>query len=184
MIFALTAYNLHKGNARRSWLMVTLSALIWLLFMPNAPYIVTDIVNLSSQPDAPFWFDIVLFAAFEWAGVFLGLVSLFLMQEIVRKIAGRIASWLFALGVLGLSSFGIYLGRFLRWNSWDVFLNPRLLLGDILATLRYPMAHKETYLFSLIFGFFIVTAYVMLVAMTNFRHEAQDTAQSYSAPDN
>jgi len=175
MIFALTAYNLHKHNARRTWLMVIGCALAWLLFMPNAPYIVTDIVNLHPQPNAPFWYDIVMFASFEWTGLFLGLVSLFLMQELVRRRAGRVLSWLFALTVLGLSSFGIYLGRFLRWNSWDVFLNPRQLFEEIFATVRHPVAHAETYVFSIIFSFFIISTYLMLVAMANFRHEPHET---------
>jgi uncharacterized membrane protein len=173
MIMALGAYNFHKRHSRLNGLIVAGCALAWLLFMPNAPYIVTDIVNLYPQPSIPFWYDIILFAAFAWTGVFLGLVSLFLMQEIVRKTAGRLLGWLFALGVLALSSFGIYLGRFLRWNSWDVVLNPGQLLGDIAATIRHPVAHFETYVFSAMFAVFMLCAYLMLTAMMNFRQEAQ-----------
>lgn len=181
MIAALSAYNLHKRSSRMRWVGVAVFSLAWLLFMPNAPYLVTDIVNLYPQPDMPFWYDIILFAAYIWTGMFLGLVSLFLMQEIVRHVAGRVISWLFALGVLGLSSFGIYLGRFLRWNSWDIFLNPRHLLADIVAQVRHPFTHIETYLFSLIFAFFIISAYLMLTALTHFRHEALD--RSVDVPD-
>ena len=174
MICGLTAYNLHKHPSRARWIGVAVFSVLWLLFMPNAPYLVTDIVNLYPQSDMPFWFDIILFAAYIWTGMFLGLVSLFLMQEVVRHIAGRVVSWVFALGVLGLSSFGIYLGRFMRWNSWDVFVNPGHVLADIVAPLRHPTAHIETYLFSLIFAFFIISAYLMLTALTHFRHEVLD----------
>jgi uncharacterized membrane protein len=171
MIMALAVYNSHKKQSRLNWLVMVGCALAWLVFMPNAPYIVTDIVNLHPQSSMPFWYDVILFAAFEWTGVFLGLVSLFLMQEIVRKTAGRVAGWLFALGVLALSSFGIYLGRFLRWNSWDVIANPGELLGEIAATIRHPIAHFETYVFSALFSFFIICTYLMLTAMMNFRQE-------------
>lgn len=173
MLSALAAYNFHKQHVRRGWPLVLGCALIWLLFMPNAPYLVTDIVNLRPQPDMFFWYDVILFAAFAWTGVFLGLVSLFLMQEIVRKTAGRVVSWLFAFGVLGLSSFGIYLGRFLRWNSWDVFFNPVQLLTEIAQTVRHPIEHLATYAFSAVFAFFMIAAYLMLRAMMNFRQEIE-----------
>jgi uncharacterized membrane protein len=171
---ALGAYNLYKRESRRGWLLVLGCALMWLLFMPNAPYLVTDIVNLSYQRNMLFWYDVVMFAAFAWTGVFLGLVSLFLMQEIVRKTTGRLVSWLFAFGVLGLSSFGIYLGRFLRWNSWDVFSNPVSLLTDIAAAMRHPIANPQAYIFSMVFTVFIVSTYLMLMALMNFRQETAE----------
>ncbi|MEP7356720.1 MAG: DUF1361 domain-containing protein, partial [Anaerolineales bacterium] len=126
MLCALAAYNAGKRRSRLSWLVVAGCALAWLLFFPNAPYLLTDILHLQPSQNAPLWFDLVLLLAFAWTGFFLGLVSLILMQSLVRRAAGRrcrqftaaIASWAFALAVLGLSGFGIYLGRFLRWNSW------------------------------------------------------------------
>jgi uncharacterized membrane protein len=146
--------------------------LIWLLFMPNAPYIVTDIVNLQYLPHILYWYDVVMFAAYAWTGVFLGLISLFLMQEIVRKTAGRIVSWVFVLSVLGLSSFGVYLGRFLRWNSWDAFFNPWALLAEIAETLRHPISNSQPYIFSIVFTVFILSTYLMMMAVMNLRHEA------------
>ena len=168
---ALAAYNLHKRQSRINWPLVLAFAALWLLFMPNAPYLVTDIVNLRNGRDFLFWYDLVMFSSFIWTGVFLGLTSLFLMQEIVRKTAGRLVSWLFAFGVLGLSSFGIYLGRFLRWNSWDIFSNPAPLLADIAATMRHPAANAEAYIFSVIFTIFILSTYLMLMAMMNLRQD-------------
>lgn len=174
LICALVSYNFYRRHACLSWPLVLGSALTWLIFLPNAPYLVTDLMHLQPQPDAPYWYDLILFVAFAWTGFFLGLVSLFLMQEMVRRVAGGTASWVFALGVLGVSSFGIYLGRFLRWNSWDVLVNPLQLLADIFERARHPLAHAQTLVFSALFAFFFLAAYLMLVAMTHFRQEAQE----------
>lgn len=173
-IGALIAYNVYKTQSWLKWLVASLCSLVWLIFFPNALYLVTDLIHLHPQSDAPFWFDLILLVAFAWTGFFLGLVSLSLMQEVVRKVAGTITSWLFALGVLGLSSFGIYLGRFLRWNSWDVFLNPLRLLGDVAEQVRHPLAHSQTLVFSMLFAFFFVAMYLTLMALMHFRHEAQE----------
>jgi uncharacterized membrane protein len=168
---ALLAYNLHKRPSKLNWLVVSLCAAAWFLFFPNAPYLATDMIHLHARPDAPFWYDLLLLLAFAWTGFFLGLVSLFLMQEIVRKLTGTALSWLFAFAMLGLSSFGIYLGRFLRWNSWDVVFNPLRLLVDVTQHIRHPMMHMQTVVFSALFAFFLVAMYLTLAAVMNFQHE-------------
>lgn len=171
MLSSLMAYNLYKRQSHISWLMVAGCAVVWLIFFPNAPYLMTDIVHLQPQADAPFWYDLIVVTAFAWTGFFLGLVSLFLMQALVRKAAGTVASWVFAFGVLGLTGFGIYLGRFLGWNSWDVFMNPKPLLVDIFEQVRHPLAHFQALVFSMLFSLFFVSAYLMLVAVTQFQRE-------------
>src|SRR5262249_22497374 len=120
-----------------------LAAVVWLVFFPNAPYLITDIIHLRPRAYAPFWFDLIVLVAFAWTGFILGLVSLVLMQEVIRSFAGGLVSWLFAFIALALSSFGIYLGRFLRWNSWDLLLNPFALLGEILRGARHPLLHIQ-----------------------------------------
>jgi len=171
---ALVAYNFYKNQSWLKWLVTPGWAIVWLIFFPNSLYMVTDLIHLRPQSDAPYWYDLILLVAFAWTGFFLGLVSLSLMQEIIRKVAGSVASWLFALGALALSSFGIYLGRFLRWNSWDVFLNPLRLLGDVAEQLRHPLAHFQTVVFSALFAFFFVAMYLTLVALTHFQHEVRE----------
>jgi uncharacterized membrane protein len=169
---AFVAYNVSRYHSRLSWFLVFVCALIWLAFFPNAPYLVTDIIHLQHRTDAPFWFDLILFVSIAWTGCFLGLVSLFLMQEIVRRAAGSVISWVFAVAALGLSGFGIYLGRFLRWNSWDVFFAPTQILGSLLAGLRHPAAHSETFVFSIIFAAFLMSMYLMLVSLMHLRQES------------
>ena len=98
---------------------------MWLAFFPNAPYILTDFLHLGSMGDiVPGWYDVLLLYWFAWTGLILGIVSLYLMQEIVTRGLGTAAGWVFVVVAAGLGSFGIYLGRFLRWNSWDLVRRP------------------------------------------------------------
>src|SRR5206468_5852525 len=91
----------------------------WLLFFPNAPYIFTDVIHLS-RAHTHFWPDLILILINALTGMVLGFLSLFLMQSSVRRLAGEWMSWLFIAAVAMLSGFGIYIGRFMRLNSWDV----------------------------------------------------------------
>jgi uncharacterized membrane protein len=172
MVAALVAYNSSKQRSWLSWIVVPVGAFVWLIFLPNAPYLVTDIIHLQPTPEISFWYDLLMIVAFAWTGSFLGLVSLFLMQEVIRRAVGGVISWLFVLGAVGLSGFGIYLGRFLRWNSWDIFFHPIRLSYDVLTRLRHPIANFQTFVFTAIIAFIILSTYLMLVAVTQLRQEA------------
>ena len=111
--FAMLAWRL---KASRSALLIC--GFLWLLFFPNCGYILTDLVHLRERPPVPLWFDLVLIQTFILLGLVLGFVSLYKMQNLVADFFGRWTSWLFVLFVLGLTGFGIYLGRVQRWNSW------------------------------------------------------------------
>ena len=176
VLCSLAAYNAFKRHNRLSWLVVAGCALAWLLFFPNAPYMLTDILHLQPRADAPLWFDLLLVVAYAWTGLFLGLVSLFLMQALVRRAAGTLASWAFALGVLGVSGFGIYIGRFLRWNSWDLLISPGGLLADLLDAAQHPLLHARSLAFSGLFSLFLVSAYFMFVAFTQLQLDAPPAA--------
>jgi len=104
---------------------------LWLLFLPNAPYLVTDLKHVGRGGGIPILYDVLLLSAAAWTGLLLGLVSLFLMHAVARRLLGVVVAWALVVGVLAASSFGIYLGRVQRWNSWDVFVRPGTLLGQI-----------------------------------------------------
>ncbi len=169
MLGALLAYNLGRRGRWQDWLLVLPCLVFWLLFFPNAPYILTDILHLQPRGNVPLWYDLILLISFAWTGAFLGLISLYLMQSLVRRSAGVTISWLFALGVLALSGFGVYLGRFPRWNSWDVLANPSGLLLDIAHLVRHPVANAPTFVFSALFALCLAAMYFMLVAIIEFR---------------
>src|SRR5437868_10012889 len=124
LIFALLASdNYQAAGSGRNWRFFGLAG-AWLLFFPNAPYIFTDLIHLSTHYFRHFWIDLVLILVCALTGLVLGFVSLYLMQSVVTRMIGRAASWLFIAAVTALGSFGIYLGRFLRFNSWDIVFKP------------------------------------------------------------
>jgi uncharacterized membrane protein len=143
--------------------MVALAA-TWLAFLPNAPYVLTDLIHFRVRDGVPYWFDLMMLIAFVWTGTLAGYLSLYLVQLRVRERFGAILSWMFAVGVLALSSFGIYLGRFQRWNSWDVIADPTALFRDIGTRLLNPFDHPRTYAFTLLMALFLIGAYATLVA--------------------
>jgi uncharacterized membrane protein len=170
---AFAAYNLNRLPTRFRWLPIIGLSLLWLLFLPNAPYLITDIIHLKQHHRVPIWYDLITLVAFAWTGSFLGLVSLFLMQMLVRRTVGNTASWLFALCALALNGFGIYFGRFLRWNSWDVFFHPTSLFYDLLEGVRNPFAYMHTIAFAGLFTLFFGAVYLMLLSFTQLHLEHQ-----------
>ena len=95
----------------------------WLLFFPNAPYLLTDFIHLDEGP-APLWYDALMLSAFAWTGLMLGFGSLYLVQTILRRAVGDSIAWAGVLGALALASLGVFIGRFIRFNSWDALLHP------------------------------------------------------------
>lgn len=144
------------------YLSLPIFAFLWLIFFPNAPYILTDLQHLSRvSADVPLWYDVILLIWFAWTGLLLGMVSLYLMQDIIRREFGRIAGWIFVFGVAGLSGVGIYMGRFFRWNSWDILQDPAGILSGVWQAIRDPSLRSIgfTGLFAVFFLFVYLTLY-------------------------
>jgi uncharacterized membrane protein len=160
-ISSILAFTLYQDNPRR-WFRILLVALVSIIFFPNAPYIVTDFLHLSSRPPVPMWYDTGMLAAFSWAGVLLGVYSLRLLHTIIEDWLGMWVGWFFVLCVVNLSGLGIYMGRFLRWNSWDLVTNPRELLWDIASRIRHPFDNLQTYGVAFLFSALLLTCYVAL----------------------
>ena len=168
LVFALLARDEFQPGKSRNWRFLGFAG-AWLLFFPNAPYICTDVIHLTTYLNKHFWVDLVLVLLCALTGLVLGFVSLFLMQGIVRRVFGRAASWLFIGAVAGLSGFGIYLGRFLRFNSWDIVWKPVALYHGIGSWAAHPLAHSTSYAFPMLFAVFLFIAYVMLYALTSLQ---------------
>ena len=131
----------------------------WLLFFPNAPYLVTDLFHLNPRPGVPLWYDLALIMSCAWNGLMLAYASLSDMQRLVQRRLGFWAGWVFATVALLLSSFGIYLGRYLRFNSWDVLTNPLTLFYDIVNRVLHPFSFPGTWGVTLVFGLFLLVGY-------------------------
>ncbi|RSK44413.1 DUF1361 domain-containing protein [Hymenobacter perfusus] len=152
-----TMLGLSAGKLRARVLLPVGAA--WLLFFPNAPYILTDLFHLEPRAGVPYWYDLALILSCAWNGLMLAYASLTDMQQLVARRLGAGAGWAFATVALLLSSFGIYLGRFLRFNSWDILTNPVTLFYDIVSRLLHPAAHRGTWGVTLLYGVFLLLGY-------------------------
>jgi uncharacterized membrane protein len=121
----------------------------WLLFFPNAPYIITDLLHLTKRSAVPIWYDSVMVFSYALVGLLAGLLSLYLIHRVMDRLLGRGAARLVVTGSLLLAGFGVYLGRFERWNSWDLLTDPAGLLGNALVQLTNPTALRLTAVFAL-----------------------------------
>ncbi|WP_146185965.1 DUF1361 domain-containing protein [Flavobacterium album] len=107
----------------------------WLLLLPNAPYIITDFIHLGQKLTVPMWFDVLLLISFAITGLLFGITSMKAMHKmLILKFSIRTAEIAMA-AICFLSGFGVYLGRVLRYNSWDVLHRPFELIGDIVYSL-------------------------------------------------
>jgi uncharacterized membrane protein len=104
--------------------------ILWLLFFPNAPYLVTDVMHIVSSPESFIWYDSLLFFLFGWIGLLLGIISLFQIHQYLKNHFNYLISEVMIFVICFVSSFGVYLGRFERWNSWDFFFHPLNLIKD------------------------------------------------------
>jgi uncharacterized membrane protein len=139
---------------------------VWLLFLPNAPYIITDFLHLKPRPPIPLWYDVLLLLSAAGAGLLLGYASVLIVQRIVTRHYGTVTGWATALIALLLSAFGIYLGRFLRWNSWEAFTDPLPLFNDIATRIMNPMQHPKTFAVTGLFGVALCLGYIALDIFT------------------
>lgn len=153
----LLAWVVVQSQRKAGWRLV--AAVAWLLFLPNAPYLVTDLIHFRHSGPLLSWYDLTLLVTAAGSGLLLGFLSLRMMQTFVAGYLGSIISWLFSLGVLGLCSVGVYLGRFLRWNSWEVLTRPGTLLEDLGPLVKTPLAHLDAYAFVLFFGAMLMLLY-------------------------
>jgi uncharacterized membrane protein len=181
LLFSLLACEKYQTGSGRNWRFFGLAG-AWLLFFPNAPYIFTDLIHLTRHFYGQFWVDLVLILLCAFTGLVLGFLSLYLMQSVVTRMYGRIVSWFFIGGIAIVGSFGIYLGRFLRFNSWDVLVKPAALYHGIGGWMADPFSEPVTFAFPLLFATFLFVSYLMLYALTHLQ-PAPVPARAVTGPD-
>lgn len=170
-VAAVVAYAARK-NRITFILLMPVCVIVWLIFFPNAPYLLTDFQHLAfTTGDAPLWFDVILLIWFAWTGLLLGITSLYLMQEIVARTFNRVVGWSFAFGAVVLSSIGVYLGRFLRWNSWDLLQDPLPIARDMAGIVRHPIRNLPTYGFTILFTLLFLFIYLTVHLFGNVMRE-------------
>ncbi|WP_109299895.1 DUF1361 domain-containing protein [Aquimarina sp. AU474] len=154
----VTFLSLGKTNRFIFWI----GFIIWLVFLPNSPYILTDLQHIRLSTLQSVWFDVLLILSFAINGMILGFASLWMMQKLLHKRFSNKTTQILTYMILLLCGFGIYMGRVLRWNSWDILQNPMGILSDILKRILFPLQHINTWAFTIGFGGFLIITYRLI----------------------
>lgn len=144
--------------------------MIWLLFFPNAPYLITDLKHIKEVPDHLLWYDSIMYFLFAFAGLLAGLYAMLKAHHLVAQIWKPNWAWLFVIGSTVISSYGLYLGRYGRWNSWDIITNPFSLIKYSIIHLQYPLAIQTTLVFSFVLSLLYVAFWLYAGIQTEKRH--------------
>ena len=147
-----------RPGLQRNKMAIFIFLFLWLLFFPNAPYILTDLFHLQIATSVPKWFDLMLILSFAWVGLLFGFMSLWDIEDTVGRWIKKQWIPVISVGLLFLGSFGVYIGRYLRWNSWDIIRDPFGLFYDIGNRLINPKDH-QTWGMTLFMGLFLNIVY-------------------------
>ncbi|MBQ0787461.1 MAG: DUF1361 domain-containing protein [Oceanihabitans sp.] len=167
--YIITTYLKSKVKTNKWQLVIWFG--VWLLFLPNAPYIVTDLLHLKISENPFLWLDVLLLTSFAYNGLILFFLSLVDMKELLQKHMNNNKVELIMYFILALTAFGIYLGRFLRYNSWDILQHPTVLFKDILYRIIQPQQHLEVWLFTFTFGSFLAISFSVFQAFQKTRKD-------------
>jgi uncharacterized membrane protein len=176
----ILAYFAHAVSWRRVslYFIIPAIALLWLIFFPNAPYMLTDLQDLARKAGgAPLWYDVIIVVWCSWTGMLLGIISLYLMQDIIVRTLSRTAGWVFVLVISGLSSFGMYIGRFVRLNSWDILQDPAETAMEILGIVVDPSMRLAA--FTLLYTFFFLFVFLLLYSFGHMLGERSFRPQDF-----
>jgi uncharacterized membrane protein len=155
---------------RKTKLSLIIIGFVWLIFYPNAPYILTDFIHIIRIPpyilqetavvtnNAIVWYDIVLNSSFGFIGHIIGLISIVICHGLFAKLFNRTIGWIFVFIAMFSGGYGIYLGRFVRLNSWNIFTKPLLTLRMVILNL----GNVKALLFTICFAFFIFMTYIIV----------------------
>ena len=144
-----------------SWAGLLLSA-GWLAFLPNSFYMVSDFIHLQEVDAAQLLFNVVMFTAFIYTGVLLGFSGLYLIHLALEERLSRIWSFTVIGVLLLICSIAIYIGRDLRWNTWDMLVNPAGVLFDLSERLLHPAQLSQVLMIVLPFFVLLGGMYVVV----------------------
>ncbi|MFL5772924.1 MAG: DUF1361 domain-containing protein [Flavisolibacter sp.] len=147
--------NIHKPK-----LILLAAVLSWLVFIPNTFYILTDLFHLDRNNEMPLWYDLALILSFAWNGLFLGILSVRQMERVFEKYFRKKSGILFILPVMTLNGLGVFVGRYLRFNSWDIFADPFQLMREMLYLFIHPIRNR--------FDWSMIVCYTVLLSVMYF----------------
>jgi uncharacterized membrane protein len=184
LLFAFLAWNLFlafvpyaiskrmsAASINNKWKFL-LYSFAWLLFIPNSFYIITDLFHLDMNEEVPLWYDLALLLSFAWSGLLFGILSVRQMEKLFESNFNEKFDLLFIFSVMALNGFGIYIGRYLRFNSWDVVTNPFQLISDILYLFVHPIRSR--------FDWSMIVCYTILLTMIYFTIKKLNKSFNYT----
>lgn len=173
LLFALWLERTVQRKLWSSWQALLLT-ILWVAFLPNSFYMITDYVHVQDVLRVDLLYDIIMFTSFILNGILLGYLSLHVVHhQLEQRLSKRTSSLLVAI-VLAVSSFAIYVGRDLRWNTWDILANPAGILVDVSNRVLSPRAHPQ--IFTTTVSFFVLLGSVYVVTWYIARNLRQQKA--------
>jgi uncharacterized membrane protein len=176
-LFASILLQRFVANASTARWKIWSNFAVWFLFLPNCPYIFTDLVHLGPRYHGTFWIDMLIILLFALTGLVLGFLSLRSVQRLVVQRFDSVIGWLFVAIMSLLCGIGVYAGRFLRWNSWDVIARPWLVAGDIAEWFLHPFSQPLAIAFPIVSGLFFFATYLIIWSL------AHDAGPKIETPD-
>ena len=161
--YALSTWLASSPHRMQQSFLKYLVFVVWLLFLPNTFYILTDLYHLHNYRHAqvPEWFDLALIFSGAWNGLLLGVLSLHQMEKLFRPNQSPKTDWYFILPIMALNAFGVYVGRYLRYNSWDILSNPFQLIADIISMIIHPF--RNHYAWDMIGCYTILLTFIYIM---------------------
>jgi uncharacterized membrane protein len=163
--------TLTRKHANGNKLLEITGMIVWLLFIPNSFYILTDLYHLADghrSSRVPEWFDLILILSFAWNGLLLGVLSTRQVEKLLAPNTTFLGRWVFLYPIMWLNALGVYIGRDLRYNSWDIVANPVALTRDIVLMIAHPLRHHDAW--SMIFCYSILLT--LLYSLLTKNHDA------------
>jgi uncharacterized membrane protein len=157
-------------NRKPRWKQITF-LLGWLVFFPNTIYLLTDFVHLYEQTYLPVWFDIVELFSFSFIACLFGFLSLYTIEKVLTKKIGFRRSFIFIITAIVLANIGVYLGRNLRWNSWDLFIQPWYILVDFISIFTHWKSFLNFTGMVLVFSGMFIGVYFSLRALVQSKEK-------------
>jgi len=157
--WALTSISFIRPKIQSSVFSIAILLIFWLLFFPNAPYIITDLFHLRVIKNMPVWYDTLMILSYAWTGMLFGFLSLWDIEYILSRKLPKPLVTCFSVFLLFVGSFGIYIGRYLRWNTWDLFTRTTEVLTDIGDRITNPFQHLTTWGVTIFMGIFLNIVY-------------------------
>ncbi len=160
-VISLTMYFIsHTGMKRIGRIFIPPFFVLWLVFFPNAPYMITDLIHFNNKGSFIVWFDLIVYAVFILTGFFLGFLSLYIVNRLLEKIMNRLSALAVVMSILLISSYAIYMGRFVRHNSWDAIASPFKIFLSFAANINF-----QSIVFSFVFSVFLILIYALVYGL-------------------